>query len=106
MGQSRANGMQIQKSARGIQAEDYPLQLILLICVGTGRCSEKWQSTEFERDKSKSSLIQGIINSGNVRLQGDPGSRGVRGFREGGEGRVRTAPITADKMKCRIHARW
>lgn len=74
MEQSRENGMQIQKITRGIQAEDYPLQLILFICVETGRCSEKWESTAFERDKRKCSLIQGIINSGNVWLQGDPES--------------------------------
>lgn len=72
MEQGRENGMQMQKIARGIQAEDYPLQLILFICVDAGRCSEKWESTEFERDKRKCSLIQGIINLGNV--QGVPES--------------------------------
>lgn len=74
MEQGRENGMQTQKTARGMQAEDYPLQLILFICVDSGRCSGKWESTEFERDKRKCSWIQGIINSGNVWLQGDPES--------------------------------
>lgn len=62
MEQSRANGMQLEETARGIEAEDYPLQLILFICGDTGRCSEKWERSAFERDKRKCSLIQGIIN--------------------------------------------
>lgn len=38
---SRENVMQIQKIARGIQAEDYPLQFILSICSDTCRYSVK-----------------------------------------------------------------
>lgn len=107
MEQSRENGMQLEKIARGIQAEDYPLQLILFICVDTGRCSEKWERTAFERDKRKCSLIQGIINSGNVWLQGDPESSGFGGFsKRGGEWEGENSSITSDKIKCRIHARW
>lgn len=69
--------MQIQQTARVLQADDYPLQFILFMFM-----DKRTYSVKFEMEKRKCCLIQRIINLQNVLLQGDTENREVSGIQE------------------------
>lgn len=69
--------MQIQQTARVVQADDYPLQFILFILM-----DKRKYSVKSEMEKRKCCLIQRTINLQNVLLQGDTENKEVSGIQE------------------------